>query len=70
MEIDWWSLFREARHTAWEYVGTISRSAFEALVNMLFYGDLFQTLLALLIIGAFIYTSWRVVVKIFIRANI
>ena len=70
MEIDWWSLFREARHTAWEYVGTISRSFFEALMNMLFGGDPFQTILAILMIGVFIYTSWRAILKIFVRASI
>ncbi len=70
MKMDWWSLFREARHTAWEYVGTIGRSAFEALMNMLFGGDLFQVFLAILIIGAFIYTSWRAILKIFVRASI
>ena len=69
MKMDWWSLFREARHTAWEYVGTIGRSAFEALMNMLFGGDPFQAILAILMIGVFMYTSWRALAKIFVRTS-
>ena len=67
MNVDWWSFFREIRQGAWETVATIGRSFFEVLINMIFGGDPLQAILAIGFVIFFVYTSWRLIVKLFIR---
>lgn len=64
MEIDWWLLFREARVDAWHNVVIILQGIWSGFVEMLTSGDLFQTTLAIILIVAIVYTSWRTLFRL------
>ena len=67
MDIDWWSLFREARVEAWHSVAIIFKGIWNSLVEMLTSGELLQIALALVIIIGAIATSSAALLRLFIR---
>ncbi len=59
MDIDWWSLSREARREGWNLAASILSELWNALIGMLWSGDFIQVTLALIIIiGAVSSSSW------------
>lgn len=70
MNIDLWSMLREVRHEAWAAVATIGRSFFEALLNMMFSGNIFHAILVIAFIVFFILKSWRLIAKVIVHAEI
>ena len=67
MDIDWWSLFKEARIEAWHSVATIIKGFVNGLISMLTSGDLFQTIIAITLIVTIVYTSWRTILRLVSR---
>ena len=67
MNIDWWSLIREARIEAWKNAASFLGVFLEALGKMLASGDPYQVIPAIIFIIAIISSSTWAIVRLVMR---
>lgn len=67
IDIDWWSLIREARIEAWHHLIVIFKIVCNHLIQMLSSGDTLLIVLALIVITGTIATSSTALLRLLLR---